>query len=182
MTTFQKAGNDSSSASILQMKAKDVVTSNEKLQKHKDELQSIVDDLTETMWESKTHELKGATPEEATTKIDEEVEMYVSKYRKIFKDNENIISNVIEKSVLIITPGVASSVGIEQNHNSRDKFKSMQDLCPRVLEKGTNVLEVQSWIIQVTNWIEAGFKDSPPQTGVYKYIMPLLHDSWIAAL
>ena len=81
-----------------------------------------------------------------------------------------------------ITPGIASSAGIEQNHNSRDKFQSMQDLRPRVLEKGTNVLEVQSWIIQVTNWIEAGFKDSPPQTGVYKYIMPLLHDSWIAAL
>ena len=58
----------------------------------------------------------------------------------------------------------------------------MPDLRPSKLEKGTNVLEVQSWIVQVTNWIEAGFKDSPPDTGVYKYIMPLLNDSWIAAL
>ena len=28
--------------------------------------------------------------------------------------------------------------------------------------QGTNVLEVQNWIVQVTNWIEAGFKDGPP--------------------
>ena len=34
----------------------------------------------------------------------------------------------------------------------------------------------------MTNWIEAGFKDSPPQSGIYKYIMPLLHLSWRAAL
>ena len=98
------------------------------LQKLKDELQTIADDLTEVIWESKIHELKGATPEEATNKIDEEVEVYVSKYRKTFEDNENIISNAIEKSVLIITPGVATSVGTEQNCNShvRDKFQRVQ--------------------------------------------------------
>ena len=73
MTAFQKAGTEGSAASILQMKAKEVVTSNEKLQKHKDELQTIADDLTEVIWESKTHELKGATPEEASNKIDKEV-------------------------------------------------------------------------------------------------------------
>ena len=78
MTTFQKAGNDSSSLSILQIKAKDVVSSNDKLQKHKDELESIAEELTQTMWESQTHELKGATPEDATSKIDEDVEKYVS--------------------------------------------------------------------------------------------------------
>ena len=129
------------------------MSSNDKLQKHKDELESIAEDLTKTMWESQTHELKGATTEDATSKIDEDVEKYVSNYTKIFEDNENIIANAIEKSVLIIPPGVASSVGIEQNHSSGDNFQSMQDLRPRVLEKGTNVLEVQSWIIQVTNWI-----------------------------
>ena len=32
------------------------------------------------------------------------------------------------------------------------------------------------------NWIEAGFKDSPPQSGIYKNIMPLLHLAWRAAL
>ena len=58
MTAFQKAGTEGSAASILQMKAKEVVTSNEKLQKLKDELQTIADDLTEVILESKSHELK----------------------------------------------------------------------------------------------------------------------------
>ena len=74
ITAFQKAGNDSSPLSILQIKAKDVVSSNDKLQKHKDELESIAEELTQTMWESQNHELEGATPEDATNKIDEDVE------------------------------------------------------------------------------------------------------------
>ena len=58
----------------------------------------------------------------------------------------------------------------------------MADLRPAKLEKGTNVLEVLTWVEQVTNYIEAGYKNDPPDTGVFKFISPLLSDCWIQPL
>ena len=65
ITAFQKAGNDNSPPAILQTRSKDVVSSNDKMKKHRDELESIAEELTQTMWESQNHELEGATPENA---------------------------------------------------------------------------------------------------------------------
>ena len=58
----------------------------------------------------------------------------------------------------------------------------MADLRPAKLEKGTNVLEVLTWVEQVTNYIEAGYKNDPPDTGVFEFISPLLSDCWIQPL
>ena len=41
ITAFQKAGDDNSPPAILQTRAKDVVSSNDKMKKHRDELESI---------------------------------------------------------------------------------------------------------------------------------------------
>ena len=49
---FQKAGDENSPPVILQSKAQDVVASNDKMKKHRDELESISGELTQTMWES----------------------------------------------------------------------------------------------------------------------------------
>ena len=43
------------------------------------------------------------------------------------------------------------------------------------MEKEANLLEVKHWIQQAKNYIEAGYKDCPPEKGVYNYILPLLH-------
>ena len=98
MTAFQKVGTEGAAASILKVKAQEVVTPFEKLLKFEKESQSIYEDLTEVMCESKPHELKGSTPEDVMSKVDEEVEVYVKKYKKTFEDNENLISERVSKS------------------------------------------------------------------------------------
>ena len=115
MTAFQKAGTEGATASILKVKAKEVVKALERLDEFEKELQSISEALTEVMCESKPHELKGSTPEVAMSKIYEDLEVYVKRYKKAFEDNENIISDAIEKSIQIITPSVVTSVVTEQN-------------------------------------------------------------------
>ena len=125
------------------------------------------------MWECLTNELDGNSPEDAVNKVYEDVDEYVSKYKKLVNTN----ALIIVKSKPNTAPStVVSHPGSEQSHSSKDTFRSMPDLRPAKLEKGTNVLEVQTWIEQVTNYIEAGFKDGPPDTGVFKFIMPLLND------
>ena len=61
---FQKAGDDNFPATILQTKAQDLVASNDRMRKHRDELESISNELTLTMWESQEHELDGITPDD----------------------------------------------------------------------------------------------------------------------
>ena len=43
-------------------------------------------------------------------------------------------------------------------------------------------MEVKNWIQQAKNYNEAGYKDCPPDKGVYKYILPLLHHTWEKSL
>ena len=64
----------------LQSKAQDVVAPNDKMKKHRDELESIAGELTQTMWETQEHELEGATADDATAKIYEDVDKCVSTY------------------------------------------------------------------------------------------------------
>ena len=92
---FQKEGTEGATASILKVKVKEVVKPFERLKEFEKELQSISEALTEVMCESKAHELKGSTPEVAMSKIDEDVEVYVKRYKKAFEDNENIISDAM---------------------------------------------------------------------------------------
>ena len=51
ITDFQQAGDNNFPASILQTKAQDLVASNEKMRKYRDELESISNELTQQMWE-----------------------------------------------------------------------------------------------------------------------------------
>ena len=75
ITAFQKAGTENATASILKVKAKEVVKVLERLEEFEKELQSISEALTEVMCESKPNELKGSTPEVAMSKIDEDVDV-----------------------------------------------------------------------------------------------------------
>ena len=71
---------------------------------------------------------------------------------------------------------------MEQHTQSKDKFQSVSELKLKYLEKEANLLEVRNWIQQTKNYIEAGYNDSPPKKGIYKYMMPLLHHSWTTSM
>ena len=43
-------------------------------------------------------------------------------------------------------------------------------------------MEVALWIEQARNYIEAGFKDPPPEEGTWKYLAPYVHSFWAGKL
>ena len=83
ISDFQQASDNSFPDSVLQTKAQDLVTSNEKMRKYRDELESISSELTRQMWECLNNELDGNSPEDAVNKVYEDVDEYVSKYKKL---------------------------------------------------------------------------------------------------
>jgi len=58
ISDFQQASDNSFPDSVLQTKARDLVTSNEKMRKYRDELESISSELTRQMWECLNHRCK----------------------------------------------------------------------------------------------------------------------------
>ena len=85
ISDFQQASDNSFPDSVLQTKAQDLVTSNEKMRKHRDELESISTELTQQMWECQDNELDGNSPDDAVDKVYEDVDSYVDKYKKTCK-------------------------------------------------------------------------------------------------
>ena len=55
-------------------------------------------------------------------------------------------------------------------------------LKPKFLEEDSNLLEVLHWIKQARNYITAGYRDTPPNEGTYKYLILFLHSNWSNAL
>ena len=143
IAAFQKAGSESTSASLLKMKAKEVVKILDKLEEIEKEMESVSSSLQDVMCESEPNELKGFTPDAAMEKVEEDVDAYLEKHKKVLEDNEKIISEALEKNSQVITTSV-TSVSVEQNTQPKDKFQSIADLRPKYLEKDANLLEVRS--------------------------------------
>ena len=70
---FQKVGADGESATVIKMEAEEVVTSVENLKESKEELESVSTSLQDVICESKPNELKGISPDDAITKVEEEL-------------------------------------------------------------------------------------------------------------
>ena len=85
ITDFQQAGDNNFPATILQTKAQDLMASNDRMRKYRDELESISNELTLQMWESQENELGGISPDDAVAKVYEDVDSYVGKYKKTFR-------------------------------------------------------------------------------------------------
>ena len=180
ISDYKQACDDGDPDSILKTMAQELVTSNEKMRNYREELESSSRELTQLMYSCQNNELENNSPEDAVNKVFEDVDRYVSKHKKLVKSNAVTIDKALAK---ITAPTIATAhPEIEQSHSYKDTFRSMADLRPAKLEKGTNVLEVLTWVEQVTNYIEAGYKNDPPDTGVFKFISPLLSDCWIQPL
>ena len=127
------------------------------------------------MCESEPNELKGITPEEAIARVEDNVESYLEKNRQVREENKKIISEALERNSQIITTNV-TSVSVEQHTQSKDKFQSVSELKPKYLEKDANLLEVRNWIQQTKNYIDARYKDSPPEKRGLQ-----IHDAFVAS-
>ena len=165
----------------LQLKAEDVLVSKDKLKKHQDELEKLAEEIKETL---EQYPITGANGDEVTTKLETDAFDYVDKIEDTLVDNDVLISEAIVAS----KPEVISTQ-IQRNTSTPatitqqgDVFRDVGSLKPSFLEKGSNLMEVSHWIEQARNYIEAGFKDSPPDEGTYKYIQPFIHSFWAGKL
>ena len=82
IVAFQKAGSESAFASLLKMKAKEVVKILDKLEEIEKEMESVSSSLQDVMCESEPNELKGFTPDAVIEKVEEDVDAYLEKHKK----------------------------------------------------------------------------------------------------
>ena len=146
------------------------------------DLESLSSSLQDAINDCEPNELKGLTPDDAMNKVENEVEKYIERINTMLKNKKRIIADAKGKSVLVIPTTVAPAVSSGQHCQQGDQFRDLSVLKPKYLEKETNLLEVKHWIQQAKNYIEAGYKDCPPEKGVYKYLLPLLHHTWAKSL
>ena len=103
----------------------------------------------------------------------------MSRYEKLKQEKEETLMRAserdTEKDEQRPTAASCSSYAL-------DNFTSYPDLKPKYLEKEANLIEVNTWIYQVTRYIKVCNKHSPPKKGVYMPLSPLLHQIWISAL
>ena len=88
IAAFQKAGSEGGTASLLKMKAKDIVKTLEKLEEDEKEIESVSTSLQDVMCESEPNELQRISPDAAMAKIEEDVESCLEKIKQVLKDNE----------------------------------------------------------------------------------------------
>ena len=50
------------------------------------------------------------------------------------------------------------------------------------MEKEANLIEVNNWIRQLNHYINAGYRNITPPTGIYMHLGPLMHESWSTAM
>ena len=81
IAAFQKARTESATASLLKMKAKEVVKILERLEEIEKEIKSVSSSQQDVMCESKPNELKGFTPDAAMSRVEEDVEAYLGKHK-----------------------------------------------------------------------------------------------------
>ena len=151
----------------------------DKLKSEKKEMDTISSILKGVMCESERDKL-GDSQEKSIEKLDDDIENYLERYDKILDDNDDTLTTATERSIQAITSTVP--ITVEQPTQSYDKFTCYTDLKPKYLEKESNLLEVKTWTRQAGQYITADYKSSPPKKGIFRYMSPLLHQTWISAL
>ena len=111
-------------------------------------------------------------------KVENDVDAYLEKINMILDNKKRIIAEAKERNAQVITATAASTVPSGQHCQQGDQYRALSELKPKFLEKEANLLEVKNWIQHAKNYIEARYKDCPPEKGVYRYILPLLHHTW----
>ena len=150
--SFQKTGTEGATATLIKMEAEDVLESEDKLKEHKAEKESVSTSIQNIICESEPTELKGFSPDDAMTKVEDDVEVYLEKIRLTLKETKKVIAEAREKGSQIIIINATSVVSAEQHTQQKEKFQSVSELEPKYLEKDANLLEVKNWIQQAKNY------------------------------
>ena len=64
------------------------------------------------------------------------------------------------------------------NQNKDRKFIAHQELRPKFLDKNVDLMEMNSWIIDLKSYIIIGYNGDVPKKNLYLQLRPLSHKSW----
>ena len=153
----------------LQKKAEEVLVlvTESKLKKHHEELEKLAEEVKETLDQ---YPVTGANGEEVTSKIETEAFDYIDRIENALNDNDVLIAEAVvaSKPEVTSTPAQRNVSAPAAQTQQGDVFRDVGSLKPSYLEKGSNLMEVSHWIEQAQNYIEAGYRDAPPDEGTYK--------------
>ena len=164
--------NTSATKTALKIKAEHFVDTRNKLEKHASEIEKLAEEIRDTLIQ---YSATGAEEKLETDAygITDTIEETLSEYN-------TIISEAIVASKEA-TPQKNSSAPATITQQG-ELFRDVGSLKPSFLEKGANLMEVAHWIEQARNYIEAGFKDPPPEEGTWKFLAPYVHSFWAGKL
>ena len=164
----------------LQKKAKDVLENESQLKKHQKDLEKLVEELKETLDQ---YPVTGENADEAVSKVEADAFDYIDKIENALNNHDILLAEAEIASKPepssppqrnVPTPAIQTQQG--------DVFRDVGSLKPNFLEKSSNLMEVLHWTEQARNYIEAGYRDTPPKEGTYKYILPFIHSFWAGKL
>ena len=116
-------------------------------------------------------------------KVESEVYDYIDRIDVVLRNYKKIIAEAGSASGIVTSaPTQRPTTTSAPQPQLGDQFRELSLLKPKFLEKESNLLEVIHWIKQARNYINAGYRDAPPKTEIYKYLLPLLHHTWSKAL
>ena len=164
--------NTNATKTALKIAAEHIVDSRNKLEKHASEIEKLAEEIRDTLIQY------SATGAEEKLETD------------AYGIADTVEETLSEYATLISEAIVASKEATPQRNSSApatitqqgELFRDVGSLKPSFLEKGANLMEVALWIEQARNYIEAGFKDPPPEEGTWKYLAPYVHSFWAGKL
>ena len=171
-TETDNRDNTSTTKTALKITANQVIDTRNKLMKYSSEVEILADEISDALIQ---YSASGAEEKLLTDAhgITDSIEEILSEYI-------TIISEAIDASKEA-TPQRNSSAPATITQQG-ELFRDVPSLKPSFLEKGANLMEVLLWNEQARNYIEAGFKDPPPEEGTWRYLAPYVHSFWSGKL
>ena len=117
-------------------------------------------------------------------KVEVDAYEYVDRIAVVLRNHNVIIAEAGSASIIDTSAPVQrpTSTPAPQQIQQGDLVREASVSKPKFLDKESNLLEVLHWIKQAKNYKTAGYRETPPNEGTYKYLITFLHSNLCNAL
>ena len=159
--------------------ALEIEKSRKSLESKTDNLESAGDNLIDVILEMNAKDTPLESLELMMTQVNQEIKEYSDKTNDLKETHEKILELA---DTLLASPKKQAKNQINNETNLTNEFErfiAQTDLKPTFLNQDTNMVELNRWCTQLSNYINAGYRGSPPEKGVFMHLPPLMHPSRI---
>ena len=93
--------------------------------------------------------------ENTIEQLDDDAESFLERLEKLKQDKEETMMKVSERDTI----KEDQELTVSCSNYRLDKFTKYPDLKPQFLKKEANLIEVNTWIRQITHFIQAGYRN-----------------------